>query len=95
MAPAHLDALYAQLRRRMIETGEWDKIMFVLSAKLSEDGWLDELKDYSKEKARVMEPLNFQPLLDDVLAYSQKSIPAQTEREIRALIRQCLEQQFE
>jgi hypothetical protein len=25
MAPADLDALYAQLRRRMVETGEWDR----------------------------------------------------------------------
>lgn len=45
--------------------------MFVLSSKLSEDGWLDELKDYSKEKARSIENLAFQPLLADVLAYAQ------------------------
>lgn len=25
MPPADLDALYAQLRRRMVETGEWDR----------------------------------------------------------------------
>jgi hypothetical protein len=45
--------------------------MFVLSSKLSEDGWLDELKDYSKEKARGTEHLAFQPLLDNVLAFTQ------------------------
>ena len=45
--------------------------MFVLSSKLSEDGWLDELKDYSKEKARGTENLAFQPLLDNVLAFTQ------------------------
>ena len=45
--------------------------MFVLSSKLSEDGWLDELKDYSKEKARRIENLAFQPLLVDVLAFTQ------------------------
>ncbi|KAF8725230.1 hypothetical protein AX14_008225 [Amanita brunnescens Koide BX004] len=95
MAPADLDALYAQLRRRMVETGEWDRIMFVLSSKLSEDGWLDELKDYSKEKARRIENLAFQPLLADVLAFTQNAVPAQVEKEIKALIRQFLEQQFE
>ena len=47
------------------------RCMFVLSSKLSEDGWLDELKDYSKEKARSIENLPFQPLLADVLAYAQ------------------------
>jgi hypothetical protein len=45
--------------------------MFVLSSKLSEDGWLDELRDYSKEKARSIENLAFQPLLADILAYAQ------------------------
>ncbi|KAF8331015.1 hypothetical protein F5887DRAFT_76839 [Amanita rubescens] len=95
MAPADLDALYAQLRRRMVETGEWDRIMFVLSSKLSEDGWLDELKDHSKEKARGTEHLAFQPLLDNVLAFTQKAIPVQIEKEIKSLIRQFLEQQFE
>lgn len=47
------------------------RCMFVLSSKLSEDGWLDELKDYSKEKARRIDNLAFQPLLADVLAYAQ------------------------
>ena len=47
------------------------RCMFVLSSKLSEDGWLDELKDYSKEKARSIENLAFQPLLADVLAYAE------------------------
>ncbi|KAM6499343.1 hypothetical protein JOM56_004851 [Amanita muscaria] len=96
MAPAaDLDALYAQLRRRMIETGELDRIMFVLSSRLNEAGWIDELKDHSKENARNMESLVFQPLFDDTLAHAHKSITSQTEKEIKSVIRQYLELQFE
>ena len=133
MAPAaDLDAFYTQLRRRMIETGEWDRsvvvalllicwllstvlsrIMFALSSKLNEDGWIDELKDHSKESARDTEQFAFQPFLDGALTYAQskflsvqlyldfhsrmpiESLPSQTEKEIKSVIRQYLEQQFE
>ncbi|PFH47877.1 hypothetical protein AMATHDRAFT_151105 [Amanita thiersii Skay4041] len=95
MAPMDLDSLYTQIRRRMVETGEWDRIVYVLSAKLGEDGWMDDLKDRSKEYARSMDPLSFQSLLDDLTDHGHKAVPVQTTKEIRFLIRQYLEQQFE
>ncbi|KAK2459827.1 hypothetical protein APHAL10511_008148 [Amanita phalloides] len=92
---ADTDALYAELRRRMIETGEWDRIASTLSSKLNEQGWLDNLMDYAKERARGMPDLTFQSLYDDVLVFAHKSLPVQIEKETKTLLRHHLEQQFE
>ena len=86
--------------------------MFALSSKLNEDGWIDELKDHSKENARVMDQFMFQPFLDGALTHARgkfirsvvfgfhqclriESLPSQTEKEIKPVIRHYLEQQFE
>ncbi|TFK35876.1 transcription factor e(y)2-domain-containing protein [Crucibulum laeve] len=95
MAPANVDALYAQIRKRMVEGGEWEQIQAALAAKLNESGWVDDLRDRSKERARNMDPLSFQTLLEQVNPNAQTSVPLAVKREIISLIRQYLEKQFE
>ncbi|KAJ7280370.1 transcription factor e(y)2-domain-containing protein [Mycena rebaudengoi] len=95
VAPAELDVLQAQLQQRLLESGEWDRIKFILASKLNESGWTDEMRNRSKERARTMEPLSFVTLLEEMAPHAQTSLPLAVRREVIALIRGYLEKQFE
>ncbi|KAJ3514252.1 hypothetical protein NLJ89_g2476 [Agrocybe chaxingu] len=95
MPAADVNSLYIQVRRRLIESGEWDHIRSVMSTKLNESGWTDEVHHKAKEAGRNMEPLSFHKLLADTSPRATNSIPLAVKREISALIRQHLEKQFE
>ncbi|KAJ7159847.1 transcription factor e(y)2-domain-containing protein [Mycena crocata] len=93
--PAELDALQAQLQQRMLESGEWDRIKFVLASKLNDSGWTDDMRNRSKERARAMEPLSFNALFEEMVPHAQTSIPLAVRREVVALLRGYLDKQFE
>ncbi|KAJ7730888.1 transcription factor e(y)2-domain-containing protein [Mycena maculata] len=95
VAPVDLDGLQAQLQQRMLESGEWDRIKFVLASKLNDSGWTDDLRNRSKERARTMEPLSFATLLRELAPHAQNSMPLAVRKEAVALIRGYLEKQFE
>jgi len=95
MPALDVHTLYVQVRRRMIETGEWDQIRAVLSTKLNESGWSDEAHHRSKESAITMEPLLFSTLFSEVSPHIQASMPLAVKRELSNLIRQHVEKQFE
>ncbi|KAF8228699.1 hypothetical protein L208DRAFT_1290330 [Tricholoma matsutake] len=92
---AEVEALYPQVLRRLVESGEWDRIKSTLSSKLNETGWSDDMKNRTKERARNMNPLSFQTLFDESSPHAQTSIPLAVKREVMALIRQYLDKQFE
>jgi len=95
MAP-DVNALYLQLRKRLIESGEWEQMRAIMFAKLNESGWCDDVRHKSKEAARSMEPLSFEKLLADITPRATStSIPLAVKREVSTVIRQHLEKQFE
>jgi len=67
----------------------------VLSVKLNESGWKDDLVDQSKERARGMEQLSFKDLLTQMKPAGHSSMPHPIRREVVAIIRQQLEKQCE
>ncbi|KAJ7645831.1 transcription factor e(y)2-domain-containing protein [Mycena rosella] len=93
--PAELDALQAQLQQRLLASGEWDRIKFILAAKLNDSGWMDDIRNRSKERARSMEPLSFAALLEEMAPHAQTSMPLAIRREVVALLRGYLDKQFE
>jgi len=92
---AESEALYAQVQRRLVQSGEWDSVQALLAFKLNESGWTDDLRHRTKERARVMEPLCFQTLLAQLSSQTQSSIPLAVKREVMGVIQQYLEKQFE
>ncbi|KAF9242798.1 transcription factor e(y)2-domain-containing protein [Melanogaster broomeanus] len=89
------DELYTQIHRRMVESGEWDRFLRLLSSKLSEHGWSDELCHRAKERARVMDPLSFRTVLEEISSHAQATVPPPIRREITNVIRQYVKDQFE
>ncbi|KAG1758425.1 transcription factor e(y)2-domain-containing protein [Suillus occidentalis] len=89
------EMLFVEVHRRMIESGEWDRILHQLSSKLSESGWTDDLLHRAKENSRSMDPLSFQTILQELLSHAQTSVPLSVKREITTLIKQFVKEQFE
>ncbi|KAF8521133.1 transcription factor e(y)2-domain-containing protein [Gautieria morchelliformis] len=87
--------MYREVHGRLVQTGEWDRILALLAQKLNESGWIDDLRHKGKETARGLEPLKFRTLLEQVEPHAHASIPLAIKQEILNLITQFLENQFE
>ncbi|KAK4689786.1 enhancer of yellow 2 transcription factor, partial [Tremellales sp. Uapishka_1] len=59
-------ALIDQVKARLIQTGEWDRIANVLRAQLEESGFEDDLKDLAKEKVRNQPTPNLEGLMEEL-----------------------------
>ncbi|KAH7923592.1 hypothetical protein BV22DRAFT_1068506 [Leucogyrophana mollusca] len=90
-----LDALYVQVHKRLVESGEWDRIHHLLASKLSESGWTDDLRHRTKERARVMDPLTFQALLEEITPQAKATVPLAVKREVTNAIKGYVKEQFE
>ncbi|THH10900.1 hypothetical protein EW146_g8223 [Bondarzewia mesenterica] len=82
---SEVNALYGQIRKRLVESGEWDRISLLLMYKLNEEGWVDEVRGQTKdagvaqrflEQARVMEPLSLRKLLEGAGADAHGELPS-------------------
>ncbi|KAI0092597.1 transcription factor e(y)2-domain-containing protein [Irpex rosettiformis] len=91
-------ALYTQLHRRMVESGEWDRLSTIFSQRLTETGWVDDVHHRSKEIARSAgsEPgKTVRQIMTDVQEYAEGSVPASVRQGLMALIRQYLDSQID
>ncbi|KAF5348329.1 hypothetical protein D9756_010493 [Leucocoprinus leucothites] len=86
-------SLYTQLRRSLVQSGEWDQIQSKMRARLNDVGWLDEVKSESKENSRHAD---FQTVMEEVSSHAQSaSLPVAVRKEIQGLIKRYLEKKFE
>ncbi|RXK42134.1 hypothetical protein M231_00491 [Tremella mesenterica] len=84
-----------QIRTRLMQTGDWDRISRLLSARLQESGWEDELKDLSKETARTQEQPNLQSLIRDIRPKAQQMLDPQIRAAVLQEIQAALEREVE
>ncbi|KAG9312651.1 transcription factor e(y)2-domain-containing protein [Chiua virens] len=89
------DEFYSQIQRRMIESGDWDRILRQLSSKLSEHGWTDEVHLRAKERAGSMDTLSFRLILEEISQPGQATVPPAVKREVMSALRQYVKDQFE
>ncbi|KAI9058899.1 hypothetical protein FKP32DRAFT_1190253 [Trametes sanguinea] len=91
-------ALYAPLKRRMVENGDWDRIAARLARELNESGWIDRFKDQSKEMARAAEAtggVSVETLLAELWPQAEEEVPSAVRHEMVGVIRKLLEKQIE
>ncbi|KAI0076626.1 hypothetical protein K474DRAFT_1662648 [Panus rudis PR-1116 ss-1] len=89
------DQLYAQIQRRLVESGEWDRIMRVLALKLNEAGWIDDLHHHAKELAREMFPVQARQLTEEITPKAIADVPENVKEYVTNIIRQYLDTQLE
>ncbi|KAF9784764.1 hypothetical protein BJ322DRAFT_1109473 [Thelephora terrestris] len=92
-----LQSLFAQLQKRMVDNGDWDKILLTLTRELNEAGWIDEVKNQCKELAKQSNPpMSFQVLLDATTPIANEQLVLFKKKGlIEALIRKSLDAQVE
>jgi len=82
-----LKAVQEDLIKRLIRSGEWDRISAIFKDRLAESGWTDETSYQAKEHARQQPILNFQKLMKELTPKVEATVPADVVQEITALIR--------
>jgi len=96
MPPAQaqdVSTLYPQVHKRLVDSGEWDKILLILTRKLNEAGWIDDIRHQSKESAKV-DP-TFEALFAQIRPDAETSVPLTVKKEVEVMIREFLETQLE
>ncbi|BGP52834.1 hypothetical protein JCM8202_003915 [Rhodotorula sphaerocarpa] len=83
------------LRTRMIQSGEYSRIMDALRAQLDEAAWEDRVRDLAREKARAQEPPNLQALVNDLEPTALDMIPADARAKVEAMVRAFVDQVVE
>ncbi|PAV14959.1 enhancer of yellow 2 transcription factor [Pyrrhoderma noxium] len=86
------DSTYTQTHRRLVETGQWDKIYAALIERLNELGWIDDLKHTAKERAKDTQ---FRDLLAALEDHARSTVPPVVKQEIMNTIRAFLEEQYD
>ncbi|OBZ73405.1 37S ribosomal protein S10, mitochondrial [Grifola frondosa] len=81
------EGLYAQAQRRMVESGEWDRISFLLNQQLNESGWLDNFRHKSKEIARNSESVTVETLIAELHPFAEAAVSEPVKKDILTVIR--------
>ncbi|KAH8827257.1 hypothetical protein DL96DRAFT_1710394 [Flagelloscypha sp. PMI_526] len=88
------DALRPDIVKRMVQDGEWDRIMVHLKLQLNEHSWPDEMRGKAQESKNSQNPGKFQAFYDGVRKEAPGSIPAAVRKDIMNLIRKYVEEQL-
>ncbi|KAN0128983.1 hypothetical protein V8E53_013133 [Lactarius tabidus] len=93
---SELDTLFHHLQRRMVESGEWERILLQLRYQLSDAGWLDSTHAQTLERGygTGTDHPSFRELLDDTRTHNQ-DVPETVKLQVTKLIRLYIDKQFE
>ncbi|BGP36616.1 SAGA histone acetylase and TREX-2 complexes component [Rhodotorula kratochvilovae] len=94
-APLPSQELHDLLRARLVQSGEYSRIMDALRAKLDASGWEDTVRDAAREKARTQDPPSLQALVADLEPQALGMIPAEARAEVEAMVRAFVEKSVE
>ncbi|KAI0300056.1 hypothetical protein B0F90DRAFT_1817845 [Multifurca ochricompacta] len=91
---SELDTLFHQLQRRMVESGEWDRILLQLRYQLNDAGWLDSMRAQTLEHGNGLEQPSFRELLDGTRMRAH-DVPEAVKFQVLTSIRSFLDKQIE
>ncbi|KAF8269115.1 hypothetical protein EI94DRAFT_1725994 [Lactarius quietus] len=91
---SELDTLFHHLQRRMVESGEWERILLQLRYQLNNAGWLDSTRAQTLEHGYGVEQPSFRELLDGTRTRTE-DVPDAVKLQIMTLIRSYIDKQFE
>ncbi|KAK6904086.1 transcription and mRNA export factor SUS1 [Kwoniella mangroviensis CBS 8507] len=89
------EATLNAIRQRLMETGDWDRIQKLLRNQLEENGWVDDLKDLAKERARAQETPNLENLIKEISETARGMISENTKRDVAQEIEAVLDREVD
>ncbi|BEI80614.1 hypothetical protein CcaverHIS002_0111430 [Cutaneotrichosporon cavernicola] len=83
------------VRKRLIETGDWDRIARLLRQRLEESGFDDDLKDLAKEKARKAGAPSLAQLVTEVTPEAERLVKADLREALVSELEAVIEREVE
>ncbi|PWN37387.1 uncharacterized protein FA14DRAFT_159460 [Meira miltonrushii] len=80
------DELHTALHERLVQTGEWHRIMASLRASLDESGWSASLREQAQSQAAQQQNLSLPDLIEELTPFAEKTIPLQVREQITAVL---------
>ncbi|KIY70673.1 hypothetical protein CYLTODRAFT_419494 [Cylindrobasidium torrendii FP15055 ss-10] len=91
------EAVFQRLRKRLIQTGEWERLKATLVAVLDKSGWSGEVQQNCREKASEALPQRI-PLADIQIfmeTQSHRLLKPEIRGEITAILRESIQKMYE
>ncbi|ODN75276.1 transcription and mRNA export factor SUS1 [Cryptococcus amylolentus CBS 6039] len=89
------EATLNAIRQRLMETGDWERIQKLLRAHLEESGWVDDLKDLAKERARAQEMPNLEALVKEISENAAGMVNESVRRDVTVEIESVLDREVD
>ncbi|GAA5922053.1 Sus1p [Sporobolomyces koalae] len=96
---SHQD-LEAALRTRLVQSGEYSKVMERLRTRLNESNWNDQVRDLAREESRgddsnSTNPPHLTQLLESIEPRALDLIPQEVRQEIQAMVHEFVKKSVE
>ncbi|GAA5875910.1 hypothetical protein JCM16303_004041 [Sporobolomyces ruberrimus] len=92
---SHSD-LETALRTRLIQSGEYSKVMERLRASLSDSNWNDQVRDLAREEARnSADTPHLGNLINSIEPQALEMIPKEVREEIQSMIHEFVKKSVE
>ncbi|KAF9586007.1 Transcription and mRNA export factor eny2 [Lunasporangiospora selenospora] len=86
------DHLRANLHRELVESGRRDQLVELLRARLTDSGWRDDLRTYTKEKIQSKETsVSVDEIIKEVSPHARATIPDKIKAELLTQISAFIE----
>ncbi|KAI9321876.1 enhancer of yellow 2-like protein, isoform CRA_c [Dichotomocladium elegans] len=85
------------LNRHFVDSGEKERLLGILRARLIELGWNDELYSHCRETVenRRLENITMDELVKEAADFGRQKVPENTKKELLAHIKKYLDTTFE
>ncbi|KAK0540213.1 SAGA histone acetylase and TREX-2 complexes component [Tilletia horrida] len=90
-----ISELFSALHQRMVQSGDWNRILGILRRMLEDCGYEEALQTFATEQAREQERLQLRPLLAVLSPHAKETLPTHVREHIGALIRDFLDRNVE
>ncbi|GAA5843617.1 hypothetical protein JCM5353_007281 [Sporobolomyces roseus] len=87
--------LQAALRTRLIQSGEYSRVMETLRARLDSVDWQDQVRDLAREQARSTEQPHLGELIQRIEPKALEMIPDEIRREVEEMMREFVKKSVE
>lgn len=91
-----IDSLKNLAHRRLVETGERDKLIQTLKTRLTDCGWQDQLKEFCWKvvKDRGIDNVTIDDIVNEVSPRAKEKVPDPVRKELVELIRNFLNREL-
>ncbi|SCZ90996.1 BZ3500_MvSof-1268-A1-R1_Chr1-3g02459 [Microbotryum saponariae] len=93
-APTEAQQLESALRDRLINSGEYDRLLILLKQRLDKTGWQDQVRGIAREQARG-DNVKLLSLVDQVEPTAFGLIPAEVTQEMEKLMAEFVKKNVE